>query len=58
MELGGDTQVLVPRSDLGVDQELWAIHMAMVAQAQTNRAEMFKAIAQVASGLLSAVTSK
>ncbi len=56
MELGGDTQVLVPRSDLGVDQELWAIHMAMVAQAQTNRAEMFKAIAQVASGLLTAVT--
>jgi hypothetical protein len=58
MELGGDTQVLVPRSDLGVDQELWAIHTAMVAQAQANRAEMLKAIAQVASGLFAAVTSK
>ena len=58
MELDGDTKVLVPRSDAGVDQELWAVHTSMVAQAQANRAEMIRAIAQAASGLFAAVQGK
>jgi hypothetical protein len=58
MELDGDTKVLVPKTDMGIDQELWAIHTAMVAQAQANRTEMIKAIAQAASGLFAAVQGK
>ncbi|MFV9505673.1 MAG: hypothetical protein AB4911_14050 [Oscillochloridaceae bacterium umkhey_bin13] len=51
MSLDGDTRVIVPMNDMGVDQELWAVHTAMVAQAQTNRTEMIKALAQIAAGL-------
>ncbi len=58
MELDGDTKVLVPRSDMGVDHELWEIHKAMVAQAQANRAEMIRAIAQAASGMIAVVQGK
>ncbi len=58
MSLDGDTQVLVPRSDDGIDERLWAIHASMVQQAQANRAEMVRAIAAAAAGLLSALQGK
>lgn len=59
MSLDGDTQVLVPQRDGGgVDTELWAVHTSMVAQAQANRAEMIKAIAEAASGLFAAMQGK
>lgn len=58
MSLDGDTQVLVPLSDEGVDERLWAIHVSMVQQAQANRAEMVRAIATAAAGLLSALQGK
>ncbi|WP_322510773.1 hypothetical protein [Chloroflexus sp.] len=58
MSLDGDTQVLVPLSDEGVDERLWAIHVSMVQQAQANRAEMVRAIAAAAAGLLSALQGK
>lgn len=58
MSLDGDTKVVVPRRDGALDAELWAIHTSMVAQAQANRAEMIKAIAQAASGMLAALQGK
>ncbi|WP_298818793.1 C25 family cysteine peptidase [Chloroflexus sp.] len=58
MSLDGDTQVLVPVSDEGIDERLWAIHVSMVQQAQANRAEMVRAIAAAVAGLLSALQGK
>lgn len=59
MSLDGDTQAIVPRREGGgVDAELWAVHTAMVAQAQANRAEMIRAIAQAAAGVVAALQGK
>jgi len=58
MSLDGDTQVLVPTNAEGIDERLWAIHVSMVQQAQTNRAEMVRAIATAAAGLLSVLQGK
>jgi hypothetical protein len=58
MKLDGDTKVLVPTSEGQLDERLWAIHTSMVAQAQANRAEMIRAIAGAAAGLLDAVQGK
>jgi lantibiotic modifying enzyme len=55
MALDGDTQVVVPRRGEQLDAELWAIHTSMVQQAQTNRAEMIRAIAAAAAGLFGAL---
>ncbi|MBX0329777.1 hypothetical protein K2Z83_19080 [Oscillochloris sp. ZM17-4] len=55
MGLDGDTQVVVPRREGQLDEELWAIHVSMVQQAQTNRADMIRAIAGAAAGLLGAL---
>lgn len=58
MALDGDTQVIVPRSGGQLDEELWHIHTSMVQQAQQNRAEMIRAIAAAAAGLLVALQGK
>jgi hypothetical protein len=58
MSLDGDTQVLVPTNAEGIDERLWAIHVSMVQQAQTNRAEMVRAIATAAAGLLGVLQGK
>lgn len=58
MALDGDTQVIVPRSGGQLDEELWNIHTSMVQQAQQNRAEMIRAIASAAAGLLGALQGK
>lgn len=43
--LDGDTDVCVPITDGGaVDQALWALHVEMVKQAQTHRAELLKTL--------------
>ncbi|HWQ84505.1 MAG TPA: hypothetical protein VN363_08070, partial [Anaerolineales bacterium] len=52
IKIDGDTQVIVPSGSGGINHELWAIHLDMVEQAQTNRAEMMKAAASAAAGLL------
>ncbi len=52
IKIDGDTQVIVPSGSGRINQELWAIHVDMVEQAQTNRAEMMKAAASAAAGLL------
>ncbi len=55
VRIDGDTEVLVPRQAREIDEELWAIHLDMVRQAQANRAEMLKAAASAATGLLEAL---
>lgn len=52
IKIDGDTQVIIPSGTGRINQELWAIHVDMVRQAQTNRAEMMKAAASAAAGLL------
>jgi hypothetical protein len=59
MSLDGDVQALVPRLEGGgVDAELWAVHVSMVAQAQANRTEMIRAISQAAAGIFAAIQGK
>jgi len=58
MKLDGDTKVLVPLRAGELDEQLWDVHTAMVAQAQANRAEMVRAIASAAAGLLGALRGK
>jgi len=48
----GDTQVYVPAHKQGVDQDLWQIHMAMVQEAQANRAQFLQTMAEMATNLL------
>ena len=52
IKIDGDTQVIVPSGTGQINQELWAIHLDMVEQAQNNRTEMMKAAASAAAGLL------
>ncbi len=52
VRLDGDTLVCVPEEHGEVDGELWEIHAAMVERAAANRAELIKAVASAASGLL------
>lgn len=42
IQLDGDTLNVVPERSGQIDEKLWAIHEAMVVQAQANRAEMLK----------------
>lgn len=45
--LDGDTLNVVPEKSGKVDTDLWQVHLAMVQQAQTNRAEMLKTAASL-----------
>lgn len=51
IKLDGDTEIVVPSTDGGLDDDLWAIHVAMVQQAQVHRAELLKTAVSAASGL-------
>ncbi len=55
VRLDGKTAAVVPAPAGVVDDRLWAIHAEMVAQAQGHRAELLKAAATAASGLLGAL---
>ena len=55
IRVDGDTEVCIPERSREIDQQLWAIHLDMVQQAQTNRAEMIKAAASAATRLLEAL---
>lgn len=48
----GDTVICVPEKEGKVDEALWKIHVDMVQQAQTHRAELLKVLASTAAGLL------
>ena len=53
--LDGDITVCVPLQGERIDQELWAAHVGMVAQAQANRTELIKMALAAASGIVSTV---
>ena len=53
IDFDGDMQVYVPeRSEGGVNQALWQIHMEAVHEAQANRARFFQTMAELAANLL------
>jgi hypothetical protein len=52
IEIDGDTLICVPEQDGVVDTDLWEIHMDMVQQAQTSRAELLKTVVSAATGLV------
>jgi hypothetical protein len=56
IRLDGDTKACVPTDAGQIDQALWAVHTAMVQQAQANRAAMVKTAADALAGLLSVYT--
>ncbi|MBP7692118.1 MAG: hypothetical protein KA764_09390 [Anaerolineales bacterium] len=51
VNLDGDTLNVVPEKSSKVDADLWNVHLAMVQQAQTNRAEMLKTAATLLGSL-------
>ena len=51
IKLDGDTEICVPTTEDGLDDDLWAIHVAMVQQAQLHRTELLKTAVSAASGL-------
>jgi hypothetical protein len=55
INLDGDTLVCVPEEAGEIDQALWALHADLVQRAQANRAELLKAAASAATGLLDAL---
>ena len=51
IKLDGDTEICVPSTDGALDDDLWAIHVAMVQQAQAHRTELLKTAVSAAGGL-------
>jgi hypothetical protein len=52
INVDGDTLVCVPEREGKLDASLWAIHTATVQQAQSQRAELLKAVVAAAGELL------
>jgi len=52
VDFDGDMEVYVPEKSGEVDQVLWRIHADMVREAQANRAQFFRTMAELATGLL------
>ena len=53
IDFDGDMKVFVPENIEGaVDQDVWAIHMQTVREAQANRAKSIQAMAELATNLL------
>jgi hypothetical protein len=48
----GDMQVIVPEKDGELNQPLWEAHLAMVREAQANRAQFIGAMAEMAARLI------
>jgi hypothetical protein len=55
IEFDGDIKNFVPTRGGQVDQALWALHLDMVQQAQTNRAELIRTAVEAISGLVKVV---
>jgi hypothetical protein len=55
VNIDGDTINVVPEKDGEVDMSVWAIHMDMVRQAQTNRNDLMKTIVGAASGMVNII---
>lgn len=58
LRLNGDLEVVVPEQLDEIDGVLWSIHLDMVRQAQTHRAEMIQAATAAATGLLEALNNR
>lgn len=48
----GDIQVILPEKEGELDASLWAAHVAMVKEAQANRAQFLGAMAEMATRLI------
>jgi hypothetical protein len=55
IEFDGDIKNFVPMRGGQIDQALWALHLDMVQQAQTNRAELIRTAMEAISGLVKVV---
>jgi hypothetical protein len=55
IEFDGDIKNFVPTRGGQIDQALWALHLEMVQQAQTNRAELVRTAVEAISGLVKVV---
>jgi hypothetical protein len=55
IEFDGDIKNFVPTRGGQIDQALWALHLDMVQQAQTNRAELIRTAVEAISGLVKVV---
>ena len=51
VKIDGDTMVVVPETDGEVDTDLWKIHLEMLQQAQSSRAELVKTAVSAVTGL-------
>jgi hypothetical protein len=58
VDFDGDMKNYVPTTSEGVDEELWKVHLEMVREAQTNRAQFLSAMAKLASDLLGMIKTK
>ena len=52
IEIDGDAAICVPLKDGEIDDELWAIHLEAVKQAQASRNELIKTAVSAATSLL------
>jgi len=52
INIDGDTVVCVPEKEGEIDKDLWAIHIDMVQQAQTNRAALIETAVSAITDLL------
>ena len=48
----GDVQIVVPEKNSEIDEAVWQIHMAMVKEAQANRTEFLRALAELTVRLI------
>lgn len=54
----GDVQVFIPKQTITIDESVWKIHTAMVEEAQKNRAQFLKTMAELATNLLGSLYIK
>lgn len=55
VKIDGDTLVCVPEQEGEVDIELWNVHLQMLQQAQTSRAELIKTAVSAVTGMVNLV---
>ena len=56
--IDGDAKVCIPEKDGELDTAVWAIHMDMVRQAETSRAELMRTMVTAAANLANIFTPK
>lgn len=56
--IDGDAKVCIPEKDGELDTAVWAVHMDMVRQAETSRAELMRTMVSAAANLANIFTPK